>query len=1139
MRFHRLTVTAFGPYAGTETVDFDELNASGVFLLTGPTGAGKTSILDAICFALYGVVPGEREDEDAALPPRRPTRAPGGRARGDARASAATGSRRSPEWRRPKKRGDGHDPGARPRHARRARRRRHRACSSPPGRRRSATSSASCSGMSSDQFMQVVLLPQGEFQTFLHATSDERQDVLERLFHTQRFTRIEGWLRERSATLKQQLAERERAADALLAQVAPPRRGRRAGRGAPARRRAASEARRARPAPLPGTGPTASSAAAADARGRGDGPRRGRRRGARSEAEAADREAARRRPTLAPGARRLGHSLAALADRGGRRRGRGTVLRPPRPAAAGRARACARPRGAAPRHCRGLADASPRLHAVAALPDDLPDRGPARTAPLRAPRDPRRATAAARLLPREAALADVARASRARAPAASRSTLAARVERRRARHRRCPPSSDEVAARLAEERAAAADVRRRPPRALDAASRVARRRRRPCPTRAPSTRGSSRRSWWPATRAADAREAPPRDLRGAGWRASPPSSPASSSTARPARCAARPSTPTRRVPATDAVTEDDQRAARAPRPTGCARPRTTLVAQAESSAAIESRLADRGRRASSAGGRGRPLLAAARRRRRRAAAAAARGSPSSRRRSAQLDARGGGARGAPRRCRDARSPSSTRSGRRSRRDVADGRGRDRGRRSRPARPTWRQALAARRGRPRQPAAPLLAPRQPARSAATRTSRAPRDEARRRRAGRRASPTRPRPPARCWTSARPPGSGSRSRPRPSDAAPPRPCSPSPPSPVSTTPCLTVRRRPRQLDGGRAADRAAAGDVAGRRGDAQRALATAGRTSSTRPWRPGSPLATEHATADDMATLVRGMGTDNQLQMRLSSYVLATRLDQVLDAANERLGPHADQRYTLRRTGRARARRRAPASGSRCSTPGPARPATPTTLSGGETFVVSLALALGLADVVVARGRRTARRHALRRRGLRDARPRDPRRRHGPHRRAARRRPHGRRGQPRRRAARPHPDPGARREGPDRLDDRRCVRSSHDARRRRTSPRLSPSSTSTACSPTSGTGCTTSSSAPRTGTRSSARPARTRRSSEGLDTARRLAEVYDVVYLSGRPEHLPPRHRALVPRRTTCPRGPLHLRPRDDYRPARTS
>jgi exonuclease SbcC len=57
VRLHRLAITAFGPFAGSEEVDLDELASSGLFLIHGPTGAGKSSILDAICFALYAAAP--------------------------------------------------------------------------------------------------------------------------------------------------------------------------------------------------------------------------------------------------------------------------------------------------------------------------------------------------------------------------------------------------------------------------------------------------------------------------------------------------------------------------------------------------------------------------------------------------------------------------------------------------------------------------------------------------------------------------------------------------------------------------------------------------------------------------------------------------------------------------------------------------------------------------------------------------------------------------------------------------------------------------------------------------------------------------------------------------------------------------
>jgi exonuclease SbcC len=101
---------------------------------------------------------------------------------------------------------------------------------------------------------------------------------------------------------------------------------------------------------------------------------------------------------------------------------------------------------------------------------------------------------------------------------------------------------------------------------------------------------------------------------------------------------------------------------------------------------------------------------------------------------------------------------------------------------------------------------------------------------------------------------------------------------------------------------------------------------------------------------MARLVRGMGTDNQLQMRLSAYVLATRLDQVVEAANERLGHMRDQRYLLQRTGRATRKGSQAGLGLEVVDQWTGDVRDPATLSGGETFVVSLALALGLADVV---------------------------------------------------------------------------------------------------------------------------------------------------------------------------------------------
>jgi exonuclease SbcC len=113
---------------------------------------------------------------------------------------------------------------------------------------------------------------------------------------------------------------------------------------------------------------------------------------------------------------------------------------------------------------------------------------------------------------------------------------------------------------------------------------------------------------------------------------------------------------------------------------------------------------------------------------------------------------------------------------------------------------------------------------------------------------------------------------------------------------------------------------------------------------------APLREQHRTVADLAALVEGKSADNPLRMRLAAYVLAERLRQVVDAANERLARMSDERYALEHSddrgfgeqrGGLSLRVRDDWNGERRD---------PATLSGGETFVVSLALALGLADTV---------------------------------------------------------------------------------------------------------------------------------------------------------------------------------------------
>ena len=115
---------------------------------------------------------------------------------------------------------------------------------------------------------------------------------------------------------------------------------------------------------------------------------------------------------------------------------------------------------------------------------------------------------------------------------------------------------------------------------------------------------------------------------------------------------------------------------------------------------------------------------------------------------------------------------------------------------------------------------------------------------------------------------------------------------------------------------------------------------------------APVREHHRLLADLAATAEGKGADNPLQMRLSAYVLASRLSQVVAAANERLAGMAEQRYELEHTAFKGAGERRGGLSLRVVDAWTGESRDPATLSGGETFVVALALALGLADVVTA-------------------------------------------------------------------------------------------------------------------------------------------------------------------------------------------
>lgn len=190
MRIHRLRISAFGPFAGTEEIDFDRLSAHGLFLLNGPTGAGKTSVLDAICFALYGSVPGARQDgkrlrSDHADPATEPAVSCEFSAQG--RHFEVT---RSPAWDKPSARGKN---GFTTQQAKTLLRERVNGdWLEKSGRNDEAGAEITgLLGMDREQFTRVVMLPQGDFAAFLRSKAADRLDLLQKLFGTQRFEAVE------------------------------------------------------------------------------------------------------------------------------------------------------------------------------------------------------------------------------------------------------------------------------------------------------------------------------------------------------------------------------------------------------------------------------------------------------------------------------------------------------------------------------------------------------------------------------------------------------------------------------------------------------------------------------------------------------------------------------------------------------------------------------------------------------------------------------------------------------------------------------------------------------------------------------------------------------------------------------------
>ncbi len=215
-----LTMRAFGPYASEQQLDFRELGHNALFLIHGPTGAGKTTILDAICFALYGESSGGSDEREARsmrsdhCDPNVLT---------EVVLDFSIGPdvyrvKRAPEQERAKRRGDGtttHPAAA-------TLWRRIGATNDDEGSVLAAKWSAVTErvieliGFTGGEFRQVIMLPQGQFRKLLLADSSDRERVFETLFRTEHYSAIQRALKQAQRALVTRAQEAMHARDVLL-----------------------------------------------------------------------------------------------------------------------------------------------------------------------------------------------------------------------------------------------------------------------------------------------------------------------------------------------------------------------------------------------------------------------------------------------------------------------------------------------------------------------------------------------------------------------------------------------------------------------------------------------------------------------------------------------------------------------------------------------------------------------------------------------------------------------------------------------------------------------------------------------------------------------------------------------------------
>ena len=201
MRPLKLTISAFGPYAGRTVLDLDALGDNGLYLITGDTGAGKTTIFDAITYALYGEASGQSREPGMFRSKYASAATPTEVELVFAYGGKTYTVRRNPEYERPKTRGEGTT-------TQKAEAELHL----PDGRvvtrpREVDAAIRNIMGVNRQQFMQISMIAQGEFLKLLLASTEDRKDIFRQIFRTTLYRDLQENLKREAGGLARQCAE--------------------------------------------------------------------------------------------------------------------------------------------------------------------------------------------------------------------------------------------------------------------------------------------------------------------------------------------------------------------------------------------------------------------------------------------------------------------------------------------------------------------------------------------------------------------------------------------------------------------------------------------------------------------------------------------------------------------------------------------------------------------------------------------------------------------------------------------------------------------------------------------------------------------------------------------------------------------